>query len=110
MRALLVLFLTSHSSFTDERAYTVYSLFAAVGYALPILGGFLAGTLMGFRNMMLLGGIVIAMGHTCMSLIEFEADLLYLDLSLVAIGTGMFKENATNLLGSCYDKDNPRTY
>ncbi|WP_259349177.1 hypothetical protein [Wolbachia pipientis] len=63
MMALLVLFLTSHLGFTDERAFTVYSLFAATGYAIPILGGFLADKLMGFRNMVLLGGIVMIAGH-----------------------------------------------
>ncbi|MGL9718716.1 MAG: peptide MFS transporter [Wolbachia sp.] len=107
MMALLVLFLTSYLGFNDEKAFTLYSLFAAVGYALPILGGFLADKLMGFRNMVLLGGIVIAVGHACMSLVEFEPGLLYLGLSLIAVGTGMFKGNATNLLGSCYDKDDP---
>lgn len=107
MRALLVLFLTSHLGFTDERAFTVYLLFAAVGYTLPMLGGFLADKLMGFRNMVLLGGIVTVAGHACMSLAEFKPGLLYLSLSLIAVGTGMFKGNVTNLLGSCYSKDDP---
>lgn len=46
-------------------------------------------------------------GHACMSLVKFEPGLLYLGLSLIAIGTGMFKENVTNLLSSCYGKDDP---
>jgi len=107
MRALLVIFLTSHLGFTDEKAFTLYSLFAAVSYTLPMLGGFLADKLMGFRNMVLLGGIVMVAGHACMSLVEFKPGLLYLSLSLIAVGTGMFKGNATNLLGSCYGKDDP---
>lgn len=107
MRALLVLFLTSHLGFTDKRAFTVYSLFAATAYAMPILGGFLADKLMGFRNMVLLGVIVTIAGHACMSLVEFEPGLLYLSLSLIAVGTGMFKGNVTNLLSSCYGKGNP---
>ncbi|MCX3064903.1 peptide MFS transporter [Wolbachia endosymbiont of Drosophila pseudotakahashii] len=106
-RVLLVLFLTSHLGFTDERAFTIYALFAATGYAIPILGGFLADKLMGFRNMVLLGGIVMIAGHACMSLVKFEPGFLYLGLSIIAIGTGMFKGNATNLLGSCYGKDDP---
>lgn len=107
MGALLVLFLTSHIGFTDEKAFTIYSLFAAIGYSLPMLGGFLADKLMGFRNMVLIGGTVITVGHACMSLVEFKPNLLYLGLSLIAVGTGVFKGNAVNLLGSCYGKDDP---
>ncbi|KJV55151.1 H+ symporter family protein [Orientia chuto str. Dubai] len=105
MRSLLVLFLTSKLGFADIKAYTVYSLFAAIGYAGPVLGGFLADKLMGFRNMVLIGGTVIAAGHISMILVEFNSDLIYFGLSLIAVGTGMFKGNITNLLGACYDQD-----
>ncbi|UJQ21697.1 MFS transporter [Wolbachia endosymbiont of Delia radicum] len=33
-----------------------------------------------------------------MSLVEFEPGLLYLGLSLIAVGTGMFKGNVTYLV------------
>jgi POT family proton-dependent oligopeptide transporter len=105
MRALLVLFLTSHLGFTDTKAYAIYSLFAAIGYTGPVIGGFLADKLMGFRNMVLIGGIVMIMGHICMIFAGLDTFLVYLGLALIAVGTGLFKGNITNLLGSCY-KDN----
>lgn len=105
MRALLVLFLTSHLGFEDKKAYAIYSLFAAIGYSGPVIGGFLADKLMGFRNMVMLGSIVITTGHICLSLISFESDLVYIGLALIAVGTGMFKGNITNLLGECYHND-----
>lgn len=107
MRALLVLFLTSHLGFEDTKAYAIYSLFAAIGYAGPVLGGFLADKLMGFRNMVMLGGIIIILGHLSMTLVQFEPELIYFGLALIAVGTGMFKGNVTNLLGSCYKDDDP---
>lgn len=107
MRALLVLFLTSHLGFEDTKAYATYSLFAAIGYAGPVLGGYLADKLMGFRNMVLLGGIVMIIGHALMTLVEFQPTILYLGLALIAVGTGMFKGNVTNLLGSCYSAGDP---
>lgn len=107
MRALLVLFLTSHLGFADTKAYAVYSLFAALGYAGPVIGGFLADKLLGFRNMVLIGGIVITIGHICMIFVNWNIFLIYLGLALIAIGTGLFKGNITNLLGSCYKANDP---
>ncbi len=107
MRALLVLFLTSHLGFSDANAYAIYSLFAAIGYAGPVLGGFLADKLMGFRNMVLIGGIIITIGHICMTLIGSDLNFVYLGLSLLALGTGLFKGNITNLLSCCYKKNDP---
>ena len=102
MRALLVLFLTSYLGFEDKNAYIVYSLFAAIGYAFPIFGGFLADRVMGFRNMVLIGGIIIALGHAAMTLSTNSSHMMYWGLGLIGVGTGLFKGNITNLLGSCY--------
>lgn len=107
MRALLVIFLTSHLGFEDTKAYAIYSVFAAIGYMGPVLGGVLADKLLGFRNMVLIGGTIIVLGHSFMLLMEFKQDLIYLGLSLIAVGTGMFKGNITNLLGSCYREQDP---
>ena len=106
MRALLVLFLTSQLHLADVESYAIYSLFAAIGYSLPVLGGFLADKFLGFRNMVLIGGIIITFGHLFMGFMAYEPTLIYGGLALIAVGTGMFKGNVTNLLGACY-KDNP---
>ncbi len=107
MRALLVIFLTSQLGFEDKKAYAIYSVFAAIGYMGPVLGGVLADKLLGFRNMVLIGGVIITLGHASMVLVELNQDLIYLGLALIAVGTGMFKGNITNLLGSCYDAHDP---
>jgi proton-dependent oligopeptide transporter, POT family len=108
LRALLVLFLTSKLGFTDPTAYAIYALFAALGYAGPIIGGILADKVLGFKNLVIIGGIVIATGHFCMALVDFSATSLYLGLGMVATGTGLFKGNITNLLGACYNKNDPK--
>ncbi|MDX1916495.1 MAG: oligopeptide:H+ symporter [Rickettsiaceae bacterium] len=107
MRALLVIYLTSHLGFEDAKAYAIYSLFAAIGYSGPVLGGFIADKLMGFRNMVLLGGIIITLGHLSLTLTGLTSDLLYIGLALIAVGTGMFKGNVTSLLGECYKEEDP---
>lgn len=113
MRALLVLFLTSQLLIADEGAYAIYSLFAAIGYALPVVGGFIADKFLGFRKMVFVGGIVITLGHIFLGFMAYEQSLIYTGLALVAVGTGMFKGNITNLLGACYrenDEDRNRGF
>lgn len=102
MRALLVLYLTSKLGFNDVKAYSVYALFAAIGYAIPVLAGFLADRMLGFQRTLILGGFILCLGHLAMSLTSDDATLVYLGLSLITIGTGFFKGNVTSLLGTIY--------
>lgn len=107
MRALLVLFLTSHLGFKDERAYAIYSIFAAIGYAGPVLAGWLADKIFGFRIMVIVGGSIMVLGHIAMAIIPLNDNLMYIGLGGIAIGTGMFKGNISNLLGSLYKQGDP---
>jgi POT family proton-dependent oligopeptide transporter len=105
MRALLVLFLTSNLGFADQRAYSVYSVFAAICYMIPVISGILADKLFGSRNMVLIGAIVMILGHISMVFVSIDTDLIFLGLALIATGTGLFKGNITALLGECYEAD-----
>lgn len=107
LRALLVLYLTSSLGFADPKAYAIYALFTALGYAGPVLGGFLADRYLGFRKMVMLGGFVIIAGHLLLSLSFINILLLYLGMAFIAVGTGLFKGNITSLLGLCYEKGDP---
>jgi proton-dependent oligopeptide transporter, POT family len=107
MRALLILFLTTELGFEDKDAYATYSLFTALSYAGPIFGGLLADKLFGFRHMVVMGGVIIAIGHGLMSLNIFHHDLTFLGLAFIAVGTGLFKGNIANLLGDCYGVNDP---
>ena len=107
MRALLVLYLTSHLGFVDTKAYAIYSVFAAIGYAVPVLSGILADKFLGFRSLVIIGSIVITIGHVSMFLSSFDSEFIFLGLALIAVGTGLFKGNATSLLGACYKNNDP---
>ena len=107
MRALLILFLTSQLGFSDPKAYALYSVFAALGYSGPVLGGILADKFFGFFNMVLIGSIVIAVGHLSLVCIDIDSGLIYYGLGLIAIGTGLFKGNITSILGLCYKNNDP---
>lgn len=108
MRALLVLFLVNHLGFSDKKAIPIYSIFMALSFAGPIIGGILADKLMGFRNMVLIGGIIMTLGHAVMAIPFSEETSVLFGLGLIAVGTGMFKGNITNLLGTFYKSSDPK--
>lgn len=105
MRALLVLYLTSSLGFADPKAYAIYALFAAIGYGIPPLAGILADKLVGFQKMIIIGAVIMCLGHLFMSLTFMEDVSVYIGLGLIAVGTGFFKGNVTNLLGTIYDNN-----
>jgi POT family proton-dependent oligopeptide transporter len=108
MRALLVLYLTSKLGFNDVKAYSVYSLFAAIGYSVPVLAGFLADRMLGFQRTLIIGGFILCLGHLAMALTSDDPTLVYVGLSLITIGTGFFKGNVTSLLGTIYSPLDPQ--
>lgn len=107
MRGILVLFLIKKLGLSDPHAYAIYSLFAAFAYAGPVFGGFLADRLMGFRYMVVVGASILVLGHCLMFLEIFDQSFVYLGLGFIATGTGLFKGNITNLLGTFYKTNDP---
>ncbi len=107
MRALLVLFLTSQLGFEDPKAYAIYALMSGLQYAVPVVGGMIADRWLGFRPLVKIGGIILALGHFTMMFGAFDSLFTFVGLGFVCLGTGLFKGNITNLLGACYKADDP---
>ena len=105
MRALLVLYLTKHLELRPQAdALDLYATYTGLVYLTPLLGGFLADKFLGQRKAILVGGIVMALGHFAMA---FEP-LLYLALSLLILGNGFFKPNISTMVGNLYPQGDAR--
>jgi POT family proton-dependent oligopeptide transporter len=104
MRALLVLYMVNHLKFTRQEALGVYAVYTGLVYLTPIAGGLLADKLLGRRKAVLIGGLVMALGHIAMA---FEP-LLYPALGLLIVGNGFFKPNISTIVGGLYEEDDPR--
>ncbi len=105
-RALLVFYVTSEFLYSQEKAYGIYGTYAALVYTTPIIGGLIADRVLGDRKAIILGGIMIALGHISL-VIEGEM-LFYLGLAFIISGTGLFKANLTSLLGKLYQHGDNR--
>lgn len=111
MRVLLINFLTMAVigvnpgwGWTAENAGTLFATYAGLLYLTPILGGILADKFLGYRNAVVLGALIMTLGHALMAL---ETELsLYGGLALLVIGTGFFKPTMTSIISEMY-KDLP---
>ena len=104
MRALLVLYLVNSLDYARADALALYGIYTGLVYLTPIVGGYLADRYLGYRKAILIGGIVMAMGHFAMAF----PPLLHLALGLLIIGNGFFKPNISTLLGTLYREHDPR--
>ncbi len=107
MRALLVLYMTKHLLFSDEMSFGIYAAYMSLVYVTPLIGGMLADKILGFRKAIVLGGVLMALGHFFLT---FETPIFfYSSLSLIIIGNGFFKPNISSFVGKLYaDNDSRR--
>jgi proton-dependent oligopeptide transporter, POT family len=111
MGALLVFFLTA----TVERggfglklapATAIVGLYFASVYLFCVPGGWIADRILGQRDAVFLGGIIIALGHFSMALGGVAA--FYLGLVLIVLGTGLLKPNVSAIVGDLYPEGDTR--
>ena len=110
MRALLVLYL-ANELFQDaangkEVAYEIYAAYGTLVYFTPAIGGMLADRLIGHKNSIMLGALLMCIGHFTMA---FEnSTIFYMSLGLLIIGNGFFKPNISSLVGGLYEQGDVR--
>jgi len=129
MRALLVLYMVKYL-FLPERAETiigygflkstlesvfgplaiqplasqVYGLYTGFVYFTPIIGGLIADRVLGQRRTVIIGAILMAVGHFMMA---FE-HLMLIALLFLILGNGAFKPNISTQVGTLYKPGDPR--
>ena len=82
MRGLLVVYLTQHFLFSDERSSVLYGAYTALVYVMTIVGGSLADRYLGPRKAVTFGAILLTLGHFGMTfegsgsrqLLDYQAD------------------------------------
>jgi POT family proton-dependent oligopeptide transporter len=107
MRVLLILFLTAPITginagwgWNAENAGALYGTYALLLYITPIFGGIIADRYIGYSWAVVVGSIIMTLGHVAMFL--DTPFMLYLGLGLLVIGTGFFKPNMTSILSEMY--------
>ena len=106
MRGFLILYMSKALAFTDTQASNAYTTYVSSVWLTPILGGLIADAWLGQYRSVLLGGIIIALGH--FTLAFHGLPFLYAGLGLIVIGTGLLKPNISTLVGGLYEPGDER--
>jgi POT family proton-dependent oligopeptide transporter len=85
-------------------ASNIYGTYTGLVYLTPILGGILADRVLGHRRTVVIGALLMAIGHFMMA---FEP-LFLLALLFLILGNGAFKPNISSQVGQLYAPGDPR--
>ena len=108
MRALLVLFLVATTTggnpglgLSRETAGAIYGLYAGSVYLGSLPGGWIADRLIGQRNAVFWGGVIIMLGNFILAL-PMSPAVFYLGLATIVVGVGLLKPNISAIVGELY--------
>ena len=109
MRALLVMFFTSSLleggwNWPREHAMAIFGSYVGLVYLSTMLGGYFADKKIGYRWAVLIGALLMSLGHGAMAL--ETPFFIYTGLTLLVFGSGFFKPNMTSIISEMY-KDRP---
>lgn len=105
MRALLVMFFTASLidggwGWPREHALAIFGTYTSLVYLSTLLGGYFADKIIGFRWAVLVGALLMTLGHICMA-VETPF-FIYTGLTLLVFGSGFFKPNMTSIISEMY--------
>ena len=105
MRALLVMFFTAALidggwGWPREYAYAIFGTYTSLVYISTLLGGYMADKVIGYRYAVLIGALLMTLGHGSMA-VETPF-FIYLGLTLLVFGSGFFKPNMTSIISEMY--------
>ena len=108
MRAILVIFLTgaiiddnSGWGWSSSSALSLLGTYAMFAYLAPLAGGWLGDKKIGYRRAVVIGALLMTLGHASMA-VETPT-FLYIGISLLVVGTGFFKPNITSIISKMYE-------
>ncbi len=104
MRALQVYYMTKALHFDQARASLVYGTYAACVYLTPVAGGMISDRWLGRRRAVVLGGLLMALGHFMMA----SQALFFPAMAVIACGNGLFLPNLPSQVRPLYAANDAR--
>ncbi|MBX3367163.1 MAG: peptide MFS transporter [Phycisphaeraceae bacterium] len=106
----------SGRNWLQSEASVLYGWYTGLAYLFPILGGIFADKLIGTHRSMLVGGLLIAIGHIILGISGFGEmahsrtgmSLFIMGLAVIVLGTGHFKPTVSVMVGQLYKQGDPR--
>ena len=111
MRAIFVPFMgmaigEGGLGYDQAQSGSVLALYMSAVYMMSLPGGWIADKFLGQKRAVMLGGLVIMLGHILLAIPELAS--FYAGLACLVIGTGFLKPNVSSMVGQLYAKGDPR--
>ena len=104
MMAILSLYMNEALHFDVAHVGRVYGAYTAGVYLVPVVGGLVADRFLGFTKAIIVGGVLMMLGHLVLGIEALP--FFYSGLVLLACGSGLLKPNVSTLVGNLY-RDRP---
>lgn len=104
LQAMLVLYMTQQLDLPQAQSSIIYGLYTGCAFFSPFIGGIIADRWLGRTASVVIGGLLMMLGHFAMA---FES-LLFPALALVAIGNGLFLPPLAVQVGALYQPGDAR--
>jgi POT family proton-dependent oligopeptide transporter len=85
-------------------ASQIYGLYTGFVYLTPLFGGMLADRILGQRKTVIVGAVLMAIGHFLMAV----ESMFLVALLFLILGNGCFKPNISTQVGGLYPEGDPR--
>ncbi len=114
MRAILVIYMIAQANnvngpglgWTQLEAYQLYGWYVMLVYVISIPGGILADKVLGQKKAVMLGAVILCLGH---GILAIEADwAFFTGLGLIVLGVGCLKPNISTMVGGLYKEGDIR--
>jgi POT family proton-dependent oligopeptide transporter len=114
MRSILVIYMIAQASdvngpglgWTELEAYQLYGWYVMLVYLISIPGGILADKVLGQKKTVMLGAILLSIGHGVLAIEQDWA--FFTGLFFIIIGVGCLKPNISTMVGGLYKKGDIR--
>lgn len=101
-----IYFYITHLDFSEAQATTLMGGFSALTYVFNAGGGYVADRVLGIKRTMFIGMSLLISGYLCLAIgANISPQLIYVSLTMIILGTCLFKPAPTNLLASVYGTD-----
>jgi proton-dependent oligopeptide transporter, POT family len=113
MRALFTIFLVAETTsqnpgfgWSNEEAIWLYGWYTMLVYIAAVPGGWVADNLLGQKKTVMLGGILLCLGH---GILAFDSEWsFYIGCGFIILGVGGLKPNISSMVGGLYSQGDER--
>ena len=101
-----IYFYISKLGFSEASATTLMGGFAALTYVFNAVGGYVADNVLGIKRTMFSGVALLCLGYATLAIgSPISSTFVYAALTMIILGSCLFKPAPTNLIASIYGHD-----